>query len=150
MTTQTPASTPVTSTTPSLLPTATTPAFAHTLASQVEATPIDTNSDRRKHRRFSVTRPGKIFRRTTQKFAAAESRDISFSGTLLDVLTDRPLVIGEIIDVALPFTKNSVVPEAALVQGIVVRASQSDMGRQRVAVRYIPTGQITQPLAQAA
>lgn len=98
--------------------------------------PVDT-ADRRKHRRFRVSRPGKVFRRATQQFQSVESRDLSFSGALLSIVTLTPYKEGEIVDVGIAMTKSSVMPQKSLVQGVVVRASDIDHGRQEVAIRYI-------------
>lgn len=94
-------------------------------------------SDRRKHRRFRVARPGKVFRRATQQYQSVESRDLSFSGALLSIVTLTPYREGEIVDVGIALTKNSVMPSKSLVQGVVVRAAPIDHGRQEVAIRYI-------------
>lgn len=93
--------------------------------------------ERRKHRRFPVSRPGKAFRRATQQFQPVSSHDLSFSGALLEVQTGQALTIGEVIDLGMALSKNTVVPSAALVQAIVVRTGRVEEGRQAVAVRYL-------------
>jgi hypothetical protein len=105
--------------------------------------PVD-NADRRKHRRFRVARPGKVFRRATQQYQSVESRDLSFSGALLSIVTLTPYREGEIVDVGIALTKNSVMPSKSLVQGVVVRASEIDHGRQEVAIRYIQPSTLQQ------
>lgn len=94
--------------------------------------------DRRKHRRFKVARPGKVFRRSTQQYQSLESEDLSYSGALLSVVTMTPYSVGEIVEIGVAMTKSSVVPTKALLQGVVVRTGPIEHGRQRVAVRYIP------------
>ena len=98
------------------------------------------SQERRKHRRFHVERPGKVFRRTSQQFAAARSCDLSFSGALLEVESARPFNIGEIVDLGLAMSGGSVVPASCLVQAIVVRATAIDEARHTIAVRYINSG----------
>lgn len=97
-----------------------------------------TLDDRRKHRRFKVARPGKVFRRSTQQYQSLESEDLSYSGALLSVVTSTPYSVGEIVEIGVAMTKSAVVPTKALLQGVVVRAGAIEHGRQRVAVRYIP------------
>lgn len=95
------------------------------------------NQDRRKQRRFSVARSGKLFRRATQQFTPVKSRDLSFSGALLEAETPRPFAVGELIDVGIAMGKESLVPSSCMVQAIVVRTTPIDKDRQAVAVRYV-------------
>lgn len=97
-------------------------------------------SERRKHRRFPVERPGKVFRRATRQFAAAHSRDLSFAGALLDVDSPRPFTVGEIVDLGIAMRHEPVVPGSCMVQAVVVRAQPFGESRQTVAVRYINSG----------
>ena len=96
--------------------------------------------DRRKHRRFNVARPGKVFRRATQQFMAAQSCDLSFGGALLEVEGPRLFNVGEIVELGLTLRGSAVVDSKSLVQGIVVRVRQVDPLRQSIAVRYINPG----------
>lgn len=93
--------------------------------------------DRRRHRRFKVERPGKVFRRSTQKYVSARSADLSFTGALLEVESERAFQIGEIIDIGLALTNKAVMPATDLIRGIVVRTTQLDAHRQSVAIRYL-------------
>lgn len=93
--------------------------------------------DRRKHRRFNVERPGKVLRRSTQKYVAARSADLSFTGARLEVDSERPFEVGEIVDIGLALTRKAVMPTTDLIRGIVVRTSAIDGQRQSVAIRYL-------------
>lgn len=95
------------------------------------------HDDRRTHKRFVVGRPGKLFRRATQQFAPATTRNLSRSGALLAVTADRPFVVGEIVDLGINFRNSDLVPSESLIRGVVTRVEQADAGRQNVAVRYI-------------
>jgi hypothetical protein len=99
-------------------------------------TTTTTAEDRRSHRRFSVARPGKLFRPANKQFVPATSRDLSFAGALLEVESDRPFEAGESIDVGLSLNNRAVVPSTALIHGIVVRSEALGEHRQLVAVRY--------------
>ena len=94
-------------------------------------------SDRRRHKRFPVARPGKLFRRSTQQYAPVRTLNLSFSGALLEIQSERPIVVGELIDLGVAFRDRTVVESKSLVQGIVARVETLAADRQRVAVRYI-------------
>jgi hypothetical protein len=99
------------------------------------------NADRRSHKRFSVSRPGKLFRRSTQQYAPVVTRNLSFSGALLEVDGHRPFNQGELIDLAVSLRNQALVPDSSMVKAIVTRAEAPVEGRQTVAVRYIqPAG----------
>lgn len=125
---------------------ATTPAVpdAELSSSTTPALTQQDASERRRHRRFNVARPGKIFRRSTQQFVPASSRDLSFGGTLLELQADRPVAVGEILDVGLAMNSKAILPEAALIRGIVVRAKMTSPTTQLVAVRYLHTNSVKQ------
>ncbi len=93
--------------------------------------------DRRCHKRFHVARPGKLFRRSTQQYAAVVTRNLSFGGALLAVEAERAFTIGELIDLGITFGRHQVVPANKLMQGVVTRVERLEPGRQNVAVRYI-------------
>lgn len=93
--------------------------------------------DRRRHKRFNVHRPGKVYRRSTQQYVPAGSRDLSFGGALLEIDSERGIDVGEIIDVGLAMSSKAVVPSASLLRGIVVRSESLGEKRQLVAVRYL-------------
>lgn len=101
-------------------------------------------AERRRNKRFSVARPGKAFRRSTQQYAPITSRNLSVGGALLEVQTQRPIGVGELVDVAIAFRERPVLQSESLVSAIVTRAEPVQDGRQTVAVRYI------EPVAMAA
>ncbi|HVU62991.1 MAG TPA: PilZ domain-containing protein [Phycisphaerales bacterium] len=93
--------------------------------------------DRRSHRRFEVSRSGKVFRAANRQFIPIVSKDLSFGGALLEAETDRPFEKGETLDVGLALNNRAVVPSSGLLRGIVVRSEALGEHRQRVAVRYL-------------
>lgn len=96
-----------------------------------------TGADRRRDKRFGVARPGKVFRRATQQYAPASTRNLSIGGALLEVDTARPFSVGELIDLGVAFTERPVVESRSLVQAVVTRVEPVNSGRQVVAVRYV-------------
>jgi hypothetical protein len=120
------------------------------MADQLRLTPADPNdpeqdptpnhsdlNDRRIYRRFGLQRPGKVHRRSSQQFFQVHSRDLSFGGALMEVESDRPFQVGEVLDVGISFANKAVIPAATMVGGVVVRCSALDERRQLVAVRYL-------------
>ncbi|GEM_PF-2548713 len=101
-------------------------------------------ADRRGSPRVRMALPGKIFRRLTQQYVPAQSRDVSGpsvgggeGGALLEVETKRGLQVGEILDIALAMSPGAVVSSAAMLSAVVVRSTAIDSARQRVAIRYL-------------
>lgn len=95
-----------------------------------------TTKERRLYARQNVIRPCTVFRRRTQRFVAARTRDISAGGALVEVDSARPLVEGETIDVGVAWTASPVIAESSLVEAKVVRVIEQLPGRQTVAVRF--------------
>lgn len=115
-------------------------------AEMTDAAPNFRISDRRSHKRFGVKRPGKVFRRSTQQFVGAVSRDLSWGGAMLEIDCERPFSVGEVIDVALALGTGTVVSSQSLLSAIVVRSTPIAQHRHAIAVRYLTR----QPAAQAA
>lgn len=95
------------------------------------------HTDRRGNKRFAVERPGKVFRRSTQRYALALTRNLSRGGALIETDAERPFACGELVDLAVAFGDGSVLPSSTLVRAIVVRVEPGVDGRQNVALRYI-------------
>jgi len=105
---------------------------------ELHATPVYSDiNDRRSHRRFTVSRPGKVFRRTSQQYVPVSSRDLSFGGALLEIESDRGFGVGEILDIGLSLKNTAVVASASLIPGMVVRSFAVGEHRQLIAVRYL-------------
>ena len=105
------------------------------------------HDDRRRHKRFDVARHGKLFRRLTQQYASITTRNLSYSGALIEVAADRPFNVGELIDLGICFNRSAavVVNSQALLRGIVTRVEPSpapDNTRQTIAVRYIQPSEL--------
>lgn len=93
--------------------------------------------DRRRHHRFETTREGKVFRRATQRFEPARTRDLSAGGAMLEVECERPFAVGEIIDLGIAPPQRTIMREDSLLHGIVMRTRTLGPSRQSVAVRYL-------------
>lgn len=108
------------------------------------------SADRRGDKRFAVARPGKVFRRSTQQYAPAVTRNLSLGGALIEADAERPFACGELVDLAVAFGDGPVLPSSSLLRAIVVRVSPSKDGRQSVALRYIAPSAMPLPHAAAA
>jgi len=108
--------------------------------------PAAPTQERRTHKRFSIARPGKVHRANTALFAPARSRDLSFAGALLEVESERPFAVGEVLDIGIALKNATVLPTRNLARGIVVRSKASGENKQIVAIRYLHR----EPVADAA
>lgn len=95
------------------------------------------SGERRRHKRFGVERPGKVFRRTSQRYEPAATLDLSFGGARLRVESERGFEVGEIVDVGVALKDRPLLRSPALVRGLVVRARTLAPGRQEIALRYL-------------
>lgn len=99
--------------------------------------------NRRQHHRFNVDRAGKIFRRTTQSYVPARTRNLSIGGALVELEAPRSFQVGEVVDLGVAYRHDAVVREHAMLQAIVMRVEQPvagdsrRAGKQLVALRYI-------------
>lgn len=94
------------------------------------------HEERRRNKRFRIARDGKVFLPGPRQYLAAQTRDLSVGGALLEVETDRPLATGDAVQVAVASTDSPLVRDDALVHAVVVRAESLGARRQAVAVRY--------------
>jgi hypothetical protein len=103
-----------------------------------------TGGDRRRHERRAVDQPAKVFHRGSWRYIAARTRDLSDSGVLLELPSDRPVAVGDMIDVALGRSGVGVLRSDEFVWARVVRVEPSSRGGTLAAVS------LTRPLAAAA
>ncbi|MGE3107838.1 MAG: PilZ domain-containing protein [Phycisphaerales bacterium] len=94
------------------------------------------NTERRLCVRIPIERPCKVFRRGTQRYVPAVTRDVSASGALLEIRAARPVIAGEKIDVGVAWSRSPIMLEDALMEAKVVRATALDDERQSVAVAF--------------
>lgn len=93
-------------------------------------------TERRRNKRFRITRDGKIYRPEARQYLAAQTRDLSVGGALLEVDAERPFAPGDRVEIAVAPTDSGVVRDDAMVSAIVVRADALGGRRQTIAVRY--------------
>lgn len=100
--------------------------------------------DRRRYPRTEIDNPAKIFHRGSWRYIAARTRDISDGGVLLELPADKPVAVGDMVDVAIGRAGVGVLKSDEFVWARVVRVSQSSRGTSLAAVS------LTRPLAAAA
>lgn len=127
---------------------------------RVATVDADDNANRRRHRRFGVFRAGKLLRRTTGRYDAFKTCDVSLGGVLVEARVTRPMQVGEEITIGIAgepemSPQQSVIPtdeipaidarasagvllrEARMIRGVIVRAGEIDeFGVQQVAVSF--------------
>lgn len=69
-------------------------------------------------------------------FLGAETSNLSRTGALLEVVSRRPLRVGEAVEVGIGFGRGAVLSGGSLVPGRVVRSMVALEGRQRIAVAF--------------
>jgi hypothetical protein len=101
-------------------------------------------SERRQHARAVIDQPAKVFHRGSWRYIAARTRDLSDGGVLLELPADRPLAVGDMVDVAIGRSGVGVLKSDEFVWARVVRVSASSRGGSLAAVS------LTRPLAAAS
>jgi hypothetical protein len=94
--------------------------------------------DRREHARLILTRPCKIYHIASRRYLPGFTSDVSDGGSLIAVKSDRPLVIGDVVDVAIGWERGAVIAAGDMVRAKVVRISDLPSSGQAVALRYEP------------
>ncbi len=92
--------------------------------------------ERRLSARVQIERPCKVFRRGTQRYVSAVTRDVSATGALIELHTARAVVAGEKIDVGVAWSRTPILLEDALMEAKVVRVFPMSEDRQAVAVAF--------------
>lgn len=101
-------------------------------------------ANRRKFERVPMDNPAKVFHRGSWRYIAARTRDISDGGLLLELPADKPVAIGDMVDVAIGRVGVGVLRSDEFVWAKVVRVFLSSRGTSLAAVS------LTRPLAEAA
>jgi|GEM_PF-3155289 len=96
--------------------------------------------ERRRHARQAVARPCKIRSRTSGRYLAGLTRDVSDGGVAIEIRFTRPLSVGDEIEVVIDWTGSAVLSSDALTRGRIVRADPTRDGLQRVAVELARAG----------
>ncbi|MEQ8844311.1 MAG: PilZ domain-containing protein [Phycisphaerales bacterium] len=96
--------------------------------------------DRRRFRRLPVDRVGKVFVRRALRYLPVRALDVSLGGLLLEVKTDRPLHVGEMIEVIIGDQQSAVVADDDVVEARIAHVRAGADGTQRVGLAFATEG----------
>ena len=97
-------------------------------------------SERRRFRRTNVDRAGKVYIRHALRYLPVRAVDVSLGGLLLEIKTDRPLHIGEPIDVIIGDGQSAVVGGDDVVEARIAHVRPAEGGGQRVGLSFAREG----------
>ena len=97
-------------------------------------------SERRRFRRTNVNRAGKGYIRQALRYLPVRALDVSLGGLLLEIKTDRPLHIGEVIDVIIGDRQSAIVADDDVVEARIAHVRKGRDGGQRVGLSFAREG----------
>ena len=92
--------------------------------------------ERRRHQRFGVNRPCKLFHRATRRYLCAETVDVASGGVLIRIEPTRPISPGDEISVVFAWNDEVLLAADAQIPGRVIRVLQQDNGMQLIACEF--------------
>lgn len=92
--------------------------------------------ERRRHQRYEVNRPCKLFHRATRRYLCAETVDVAAGGVLIRVEPTRPIVAGDDIALIVAWNDEVLLSADAQIPGKVLRVLSSENGMQVVACEF--------------
>lgn len=96
--------------------------------------------DRRRFRRLAVDRVGKVYIRRALRYLPVRAIDVSLGGLLLEIKTDRPLLVGEPLEVVIGDGRSAVVGEDDVIEARIAHVRAGDNGTQRVGLAFAHEG----------
>ncbi|MCW5755864.1 MAG: PilZ domain-containing protein [Phycisphaeraceae bacterium] len=97
-------------------------------------------ADRRRFRRTTVNRAGKVFVRNALRYLPVRAIDVSLGGLLLEVKSDRPLRVGEPIDVLIADSGRAILGPDDTVEARIAHVRLLPDGSQRVGLSFAREG----------
>lgn len=107
------------------------------------------NEERRRHQRFGVNRPCKLFHRATRRYLCAETVDVGAGGVLIRVEPTRPIAPGDEISLVVAWNDEVLLCADAQIPGKVLRVLPSSDGMQLIACQF-STAALAVTMAAAA
>ena len=92
--------------------------------------------ERRRHERRAVDRACKLLHAPTMRYMAAQARDISDGGVLLEVSHHRELAPGDRVELVVDWAGRGIVRAQTMVGATVVRVGGREGLRQRVGLAF--------------
>lgn len=97
-------------------------------------------ADRRRFRRTTVNRTGKVYLRSALRYLPIRAIDVSLGGLLLEVKSDRPLRVGEPIDVLIADNTRAILGPEDTVEARIAHVRAMPNGSQRVGLSFVREG----------
>jgi len=101
---------------------------------------LQNNMDRRRFRRSPVNRAGKVYIRRALRYLPVRAVDVSLGGLLLEIKSERPLMIGEPLEVIIGDGSSAVVDTDDVVEARIAHVRQGEDGTQRVGLAFAHEG----------
>lgn len=96
--------------------------------------------ERRRFRRTPVDRTGKVYIRRALKYLPVRALDVSLGGLLLEIKTDRPLLVGEPLEVVIGDGRSAVMGEDDVIEARIAHVEAGADGKQRVGLAFAHEG----------
>ena len=96
--------------------------------------------ERRRFRRTPVDRVGKVYVRRALRYLPVRALDVSLGGLLLEIKTDRPLLVGEPLEILIGDGRSVVVGEDDVVEARIAHVEAAEDGTQRVGLAFAHEG----------
>ncbi len=98
------------------------------------------DADRRRFRRSPVNRAGKVYVRRALRYLPVRALDVSLGGLLLEIKSERPLMIGEPIEVMISDGHSAIMDGDDVVEARIAHVSPGKDGTQRVGLAFAHEG----------
>lgn len=98
------------------------------------------DSDRRRFRRSPVNRAGKVYIRRALRYLPVRAVDVSLGGLLLEIKTERPLMIGEPLDVIIGDGHSAIMDADDVVEARIAHVRVGEDGTQHVGLAFAHEG----------
>lgn len=101
---------------------------------------LQSDMDRRRFRRSPVNRTGKVYIRRALRYLPVRAVDVSLGGLLLEIKSERPLMIGEPLEVVIGDGRSAVVGTDDVVEARIAHVRVGDDGTQHVGLAFAHEG----------
>ena len=101
---------------------------------------LQNDMDRRRFRRSPVNRAGKVYVRRALRYLPVRAVDVSLGGLLLEIKSERPLMIGEPLEVVIGDGSSAVVGTDDVVEARIAHVRVAEDGTQHVGLAFAHEG----------
>jgi len=97
---------------------------------------IELKPERRIAERLELKRLAKVMHHPSHRYLPANTRNISTTGALIEIITTRPLAAGDNLDLFVDFDDTDVLTNENAVSATIVRVHEWTDERQTVAIHF--------------